>query len=130
MENITKSAAPKKLKLLVTVVNRTKAELFCDLLGGCEVNMQAVLLGEGTASDETMRLLGLSDKDKAVILSVIREDRAAGALEMLSSKFETIKNGKGIAWTVPFDSTIGVAVYRFLSNSLEGAETKWNSHTK
>ena len=130
MDNIAKSTAPKKLKLLVTIVNREKAELFCDLLEDYEVNMQAVLLGEGTVSDETMRVLGLTDKDKAVILSVIREDRAAGALEMISSKLETIKNVKGIAWTVPFDSTIGVAVYRFLSNSTEGAETKWNSHTK
>ncbi len=123
-------AAPIKLKLLVTIVSREKAELYTDLLQGYECNMQTVLLGEGTASDETMRLLGLSDKEKAVILSVIREDRAADALEMLTSKFETVRNGKGIAWTIPFNSTIGAAVYRFLSNNPKGADTKWNSHTK
>ena len=126
MENIKKSTAPVKLKLIVTIVNRSKAELFTDLLHGFEANMQVVLLGEGTASDETMRLLGLTDKDRAVILSVIREDRADSALEMLSNKFETIRNGKGIAWTVPLDSTIGAAVYRFMSNNLKDLLTKVN----
>ena len=129
MENIKKSTAPVKLKLIVTIVNRSKAELFTDLLHGFEANMQVVLLGEGTASDAPMRLLGLTAKDRAVILSVIREDRADSALEMLSNKFETIRNGKGIAWTVPLDSTIGAAVYRFMSNNLKG-DTKWNSPTK
>lgn len=129
MENIKKSTAPVKLKLLVTVVNRTKAEFFADLIHGFEVNMQVVLLGEGTASDETMRLLGLTDKDRVVILSVIREDRAEGALDTLSEKFKSIKGGEGIAWTIPLDSTIGAAVYRFMSNSQKG-DSKWNSPTK
>ena len=129
MENIKKSTAPVKLKLLVTIVNRSKAEFFTDLIHGFEVNMQVVLLGEGTASDETMQLLGLTDKNNAVILSVVREDRAQNVLETLSDKFETIRNGKGVAWTIPLDSTIGAAVYRFMSNSLKG-DNKWNSPTK
>ena len=129
MENIKKSTAPVKLKLLVTIVNRSKTEFFTDLIHGFEVNTQVVLLGEGTASDETMQLLGLTDKDRAVILSVVREDRAQNVLETLSDKFETIRNGKGVAWTIPLDSTIGAAVYRFMSNSLKG-DNKWNSPTK
>ncbi len=129
MENIKKTTAPAKLKLLITIVNRSKTELFIDLLQGYEANLQMILLGEGTASDETMQMLGLTDKDKSVILSVIREDKAQGALDMLSEKFETIRNGKGIAWTIPFDSTIGAAAYRFMSNTLKG-DNKWNSHTK
>jgi hypothetical protein len=35
---------------------------------------------------------------------------------MLEEKFTTIKDGKGIAFTVPMSSVIGVAIYRFLSN--------------
>ncbi len=37
--------------------------------------------------------------------------------EELSEKFENIKNGKGIAFTVPVSSIIGVAIYGFLSNN-------------
>lgn len=108
--------APHKLKLLFTVVNRQKAELYADLLQAYDVNMQMFLSAQGTASTEMLQYLGLGDNEKVVIASVIREDRAADALHMLEEKFRTIKNGKGIAYTVPMSGTIGVAVYQFLCN--------------
>lgn len=123
-------SAPHKLKLLIIIVNREKAEFYMDLMQSFEVNLQIAMLGHGTADTETLRLLGLAETDKAVILGVIREDRSAEALETLARKFETIRNGKGIAFTVPLTSTIGVSLYRFLSNNRKGADNKWNSHTK
>lgn len=112
----TPVTAPHKLKLLFTVVNRQKAEFYADLLQGFEVNMQMFLPAHGTASTETLQYLGLGESEKVVIASVIREDRAAEALQMLEDKFRTIKNGKGIAYTVPMSGTVGVAVYQFLCN--------------
>ena len=109
--------APRKLKLLVTVVNREKAEFFVDLIQSFEVNFQTAMAARGTASQETLRLLGLGESDKTVIFSVIREDMADRALAVLEQKFKTIKNGKGIAYTIPMTGTIGVAIYRFLSNT-------------
>ena len=106
----------KKLKLLITVVNRSKAELFMDLLTAYEVNFQTSVLANGTARSEMLYMLGLEDSEKSVILSVIREEKAADAMQMLEDKFQTIKKGKGIAFTVPMSSVIGVAIYRFLSN--------------
>ena len=38
-------------------------------------------------------------------------------MHMLEDKFDTIKNGKGIAFTVPFSSVIGTLIYGFLSNN-------------
>ena len=110
--------APQKMKLLFTVVNRSKAEFYVDLLQNFEVNLQTVLSANGTASTETLQYLGLSDSEKSVILSVIREDRVKDAMNALDEKFKTVKNGKGIAYTVPMTSTIGVAIYQFLSNSV------------
>ena len=109
--------APKKLQLLFTIVNRQKTEFFTDLLYNFEVNFQAVLSAHGTASDHMMSLLGLTDSEKSVIVSVIRQDRAQEALSLLDEKFRTVKGGKGIAYTVPVSSTIGVAIYQFLSNT-------------
>ena len=106
----------KKLKILVTVVNRSKTEFFMDFLTDFEVNFQTSVLAQGTARSETLYMLGLEDSDKSVIFSVIREDKAAEALQALEEKFHTIKNGKGIAFTLPMSSVIGVAMYRFLSN--------------
>ncbi len=109
--------APRKLKLLVTVVNREKAEFYTDLIQSFEVNFQTSMNARGTASKETLRLLGIGETDKTVIFSVIREDMCDKALSTLEQKFKTIRNGKGIAYTVPMTGTIGVAIYRFLSNT-------------
>lgn len=107
----------KKLKLLITVVSRKKTEFFIDLLGDLEANFQLSVLGQGTAHSETLRLLGLEDADKSVLFSVIREDKATEALRVLGDKFEKVRGGKGIAFTIPLSSVIGVAIYRFLSNN-------------
>ena len=106
----------KKLKLCVTVVNRSKTEFYTDFLSGFEVNFQTSVLAKGTARSEALHLLGLEDSDKSVILSVIREDKAEEILHALDEKFKRVRNGKGIAFTIPLSSVIGVAIYRFLSN--------------
>ena len=111
-----KKHLPPKLKLLFTIVNREKAELYADILQSFDVNMQMYLGAQGTANTEMLDLLGLSKTDKAVIVSVIREDKCKMAMSTLAEKFKTIKNGKGIAYTVPLTSTVGVAIYQFLAN--------------
>ena len=112
-----KQLAPQKLKLLITVVNRTKAEFYLDLLQSFEINMQLSMAASGTANTEMLNMLGLTDSEKTVIVSVIREDLVKAALSTLEEKFRTIRNGKGIAYTVPMTSVIGVAIYQFLCNS-------------
>ncbi len=114
--NIESAVAPSKLKLLITIVNRKKTEFYADFLQGFEVNMQLTLNASGTASAETLSMLGIPDSDKGVIISVIKEENTKAALAALEEKFKTIKNGKGIAYTVPMTGTIGVAIYQFLAN--------------
>lgn len=106
--------APNKLVLLVTVVNRPKAEFYVDLLQQFEVNLQLDVSAFGTAP-ANMQLVS-ADPEKQVIFTVIREDNVKAALATLEEKFATIRGGKGIAFTVPFTSTIGVSLYRFLTN--------------
>ena len=112
-----KTSDVKKLKLLVTIVNRSKTTFFIDTLEQFEINMQMVIYGKGTANSEMLNLLGLAETEKAVILSVVREDKVNDVLETLKEKFEKIKNGKGIAYTIPMKSIIGVYIYQFLSNN-------------
>lgn len=106
-----------RLKLLVTVVGRRKSEYYVDLLQEFDVNVQMVALAHGTANEKMLSLLGLSDTEKAVILSVIQESKVPDALHMLEDKFNTIKDGKGVACTLPVSSVIGTLIYGFLSNN-------------
>ena len=116
MQNSVNDSAIKKLKLLITVVDRPKAEFYLDVLSQFEINCQMVATGKGTATADWIDLLGLNIH-KAVILSFVREDLVNTVMNCLEQKFETIKNGKGIAFAVPLSSVIGVNFYQFLSNN-------------
>ena len=118
MGNTINDAAIKKLKLLVTVVDRQKGEFYLDVISQFNVNCQMAMGGMGTATSELVELLGL-EPHKAVILSVVREDRVEQIMNTLEDKFATIRNGKGIAFAVPLSSVIGVNMYRFLSDRRE-----------
>lgn len=111
----------KSLKVLFTIVNRSKATYYVDLLEQFEINMQLVLYGIGTANSEIRDYLKLNEVEKAVIISIVREDKVKDICNTLTEKFSKIKDGKGIAYTIPVKSIIGVSIYQFLSNN----KTKW-----
>jgi hypothetical protein len=119
-----KKLAPNKLELLITIINKDKAEFYADLIQSFEVNMQMMVLAEGTASLDIRTKLGLVDNEKVVIFSVVQQNKISDILYTLSTKFNTIKNGKGIAYTIPMTSVIGVAIYSFLSNNTKAVEGK------
>ena len=52
MGNSVSEASIKKLKLLVTVVDRPKAEFYLDYISQFEVNCQMALQGKGTVTSD------------------------------------------------------------------------------
>ena len=119
MSNSINESAIKKLKLLITVVDRPKGEFYLDVIRQFEVYSQLVVGGLGTANSDLIELLGLNIH-KAVILSFAREDQVGPIMDCLEEKFATIKNGKGISFAVPLSSVIGVNMDQFLSNNRLG----------
>ena len=118
MSNTVNDSAIKKLKLLITVVERQKGEFYLDVISQFGVNCQMVMGGLGTATSDLVELLGL-EPHKAVILSVVREDRVDEIMQVLEDKFATIRNGKGVAFAIPLSGVVGVNMYRFLSDRRE-----------
>ena len=111
-----KNVSPIRLEVLVTVVNRKKAEFYADLIQTLGANMQITLMAKGTAEDKMLEYLGLSDSDKAVILSMVREDALDSIIDALNDRFRTVKEGKGIAVSVPFSSIMGASAFAFFAN--------------
>ena len=105
------------LELLITIVDRSKAEYYTDIIQSFDVNMQVTAFGHGTADEKMLVYLGLGDSEKAVIFSVIQQNKLSDAIATLDEKFKTIRNGKGVAFTIPLTSVIGALIYRFLSNN-------------
>ena len=109
-----------KCKLLVTVVDHRKEDFFMDYIQAHGANLQMTMRGEGTAKSEMLRMLGLAESEKTVLFSVIREDQIRSVCDGLAEKFKTVKNGQGIAFTIPLSSVVGASVYRFLSDQKTG----------
>ena len=120
MNNTINESAIKKLKLLITVVDRPKGEFYLDVLGQYNVNFQMVTNGQGTANSQLLELLGL-EPHKAVILSVVREDLVEEIMNCLEDKFHSVRGGKGIlsgwfiAWTIDWRIGLLIGVVFFVT---------------
>ena len=104
-----------KLELLMAIVHNDKAAYFSSLIQSFQANLQLTVPAKGT-SHLILDYLGLTDKPKSLIVSVVRADQAGELIELLDSTFKKGKGYKGIAFTLPMTSVIGTLVYGFLSN--------------
>lgn len=123
MENVKRTRkkskeldAPKKLKILTTIVDRKKVDFFLSILESYEINMQTVMYAKGTAPTEIMEYMGLKESDKAVIFSIVQENKIKDILAKYEDDIFKSKANKGIAFTIPIKSLIGVYIYQFLAN--------------
>ena len=122
-----KNIAPEKLELLVAIVNAPKVRYYTNLIQSSEANRQLVVQASGTSEKAILNYLGLNQDTRQAIFSVVRQDKVkdllelldekfSTLLELLDEKFSTVKDGGGIAVTVPLSSIIGALTYGFLSN--------------
>ena len=104
-----------KLELLMAVVHDDKAAYYSSLIQSHQANLQLTVPAKGT-THLILDYLGLTEKPKSLVVSVVRADQAAGLIELLDQTFQKGKGYKGIAFTIPMTSVIGSLVYGFLSN--------------
>ena len=112
----TSLEAPRKLKILVSIVDRKRVDYFLMLLESFQVNLQNVIYARGTAPSNIAEYMGLKDNSKAVILSVVQEDKLKDILTKYEDEVFKSKANQGIAFTIPIKSLIGVYIYQFLAN--------------
>lgn len=110
-----RQVSPIKLELLITVIEKKKADYYADLIQSFDSNMQIKVLARGSASTEILDYFGLASTSKIVLFSMIRGDKRDEIMDTLEEKFKTIKKGRGIAVSVPFTSVIGKQVFGFLT---------------
>ena len=105
--------APKKLKILVSIIDRKKVDFYVSNLEGFGANVQEIIYASGTTPRKD--IFGIKVSEKAVLLSIVREDKVKEILATFEDKYFQTKNGKGIAFTLPIKSMIGVTLYQFLA---------------
>ena len=104
--------------LFAVIAAHEHALVFLDILEGYEVNFQTVIYGKGTAPKNVETLIDVS-KDKAIIISVVKEKYIKEIMDNMEEKYFKTKHGKGISFTISLNSVIGVNLYNFLANNRE-----------
>ena len=114
MEN-ARNIAPMKLELLLAVVHNDKAAYYSSLIQSHQANLQLTVPAKGT-THLILDYLGLTERPKTLIASVVRADQSERLISLLDDLFKKGKDYKGLAFTIPMTSVIGTLVYGFLSN--------------
>lgn len=114
MEN-ARNIAPMKLELLMAVVHNDKAAYYSSLIQSHKANLQLTIPAKGT-THLILDYLGLTERPKTLIVSVVRADQSERLISLLDDLFKKGKDYKGVAFTLPMTSVIGTLVYGFLSN--------------
>ncbi len=104
-----------KLELLFAVVHNKKAAYYSSLIQSHQANIQLTTPAKGT-THLILDYLGLTERPKSLIISVVRADQAGKLISLLDETFKKGKDYKGVAYTLPLSSVIGTLVYGFLSN--------------
>ncbi len=114
--NYEKTNEIKKLSLFISIVPQGQANAIIKIFEAQEVGAQFVQIGEGTAQKEIRDILGIEDNAKEVVFSIIKDENIPNAKKELEAFFMASKRNKGVAFSIPFTSMIGVNLYEFLIN--------------
>ena len=104
----------KKISMFITIVNRGQGNYVLKIFEQEGANAQFVQLGEGTAQKEVRDILGLDDNEKEIIISLITNERIESVKSELEAFFKINKRNRGIGFSIPMTSLIGMKVYQFL----------------
>lgn len=108
-----------KLYLMTTIINRNLAKKFLKLYDEEGLQVMLFTLGAGTASGDILDYLGLESTEKAVIFTVLEENRWLATKKDLQKKFQIDAPGGGIAFIVPLSSIGGKKTLQFLTANQE-----------
>lgn len=108
----------KKLVLYTVIVNYGQGDNVLRIFKRNKSSAQFVATGEGTASKNVLDILAIEDNRKEIIYSVIAEDAINDIKAEIDAYFAINKRNSGIAYTISLSTVMGVALYKFLSQTV------------
>lgn len=108
-----------RLCMMITIVARNLGEKYLRFYQENELEIQLVTLGRGTANDETLDYFGLESREKAVLFSVVTDEKWKKLRRDLIKKMQIEVPGVGVSFTVPMSSIGGAGVFQYLTRNLD-----------
>ncbi len=110
----------KKLLLYTIIVPRGQSDNIARLLKTNKSSAQFFQIGEGTASSRIREILDIDDTDKDIIYTIVSEEAAKEIKKELDVFFLVNKKNRGIAYTIPLTTLMGVKMYKFFTQTVRG----------
>ncbi|MFA5686658.1 MAG: hypothetical protein WCZ47_01810 [Bacilli bacterium] len=114
---LSKENKIEKMKLLITITNYGYGKKVLRFIKKYEVALNFSVYGRGTGTQEIYRLLGLSDRRKEIIFSIVKNTHLPLLKEDINNFYLQKKEAKGIAFSVDISSVIGTSIYKYLTNT-------------
>ena len=105
----------KRLYLMITITNRVASRRFAEFYQRFGASQILSVLGRGTASDDTLSMLGLEATEKAALFSVVTPEKRDFLFDRLVDTMQITTPGNGIALSLPLSSIGGVTALRYFT---------------
>lgn len=95
--------------LIVTIVNKGRAEKVVEFSKKAGAEGGTILFGRGTGIHEKAKLFGIPiEPEKEIVLTLVPKDKTQGVLDTILKNTELCKPGKGITFVLPVDKVAGI----------------------
>ncbi|ALX49665.1 P-II family nitrogen regulator [Lentibacillus amyloliquefaciens] len=96
--------------LIITIVNRGDSEKVVDATRKAGAEGGTILHGRGTGVHEKAKLFNIMiEPEKEVVLTLIHKEKTKEVLKTINEDAELKKPGKGIAFVLDVESTVGIS---------------------
>jgi len=100
---------PYDFDLIVTIVNKGRGEDVVDATKKAGAGGGTIMSGRGTGIHENAKLFGIPiEPEKEIVLTLIDRDQTAAVLKAVSDAVELDKPGKGVAFVLKVEKTVGI----------------------
>ncbi len=103
------------LKVMIIIIDRNKTEKLLSKLNRLGINFPHVFRASGTAKSDVLEVLGIGHSEKSIVFFTTTSDDVLKINDLLTSEFDLLKKGNGIAFTIPISSVGGPATLQILS---------------
>ena len=107
-----------RLGMMMTIVERNLGEKCLRFFHENEQEIQLVTLGRGTANDEMLDYFGLESREKAVLFTIVTDEKWKTLKRGLIKKMQLEVPGVGVAFLIPLSSIGGAGVFQYLTKNL------------
>ncbi|MGI6733358.1 MAG: hypothetical protein ACOX4J_04205 [Anaerovoracaceae bacterium] len=114
MEHTT-CPVPKKMKLLITILNMDDGEEIAAFYRDHGITFNMIAPAYGAAGLEIKDYLGLTNTEKDLVISIADEDKIQEILPKIREFKDLDKPNTGIAFTIPLVGISGPKALRYVS---------------